>query len=138
MSSSAGRSTGRGVLAVVAGLFTVVALDLGIDAIMHAIGAFPSGKQPMNDRQCLLGVSYRLIDGIIGGYVAARLAPGKPLLHAAVLGGIGIVLSLVGAIVTWNMNLGPRWYSVALVAVALPCAAIGGAIRARQLASQTS
>ena len=129
------KSTGRSIVAVIAGLLTVVALDLGIDAAMHAAGAFPPGRQPMNDQQCMLAISYRLIDGILGGYVAARLAPSRALRHAVILGCIGIVLSLAGAIATWNMNLGPRWYSLALVVVALPCASIGGATRARQLAS---
>jgi hypothetical protein len=52
--------------------------------------------------------------------------------HALILGGIGIVLGLVGAVATWNMGLGPRWYALSLVVVALPQCWFGGWLYARQ------
>jgi hypothetical protein len=129
------KRTGRSVLAVLAGMLTVVVLDVGIDSILHATGVYPPWGKPMAERLFLLAMAYRIVDGIIGGYVAARLAPSRPMLHAMILGGIGVALSLVGAIATWNKGpeFGPKWYPVALVALALPCARIGGAIRVRQL-----
>ena len=127
------KRTGGSVLAVVAGMLTVVALDLGIDSILHATGVYPPWGKPMAERLFLLAMAYRIADGITGGYVAARLAPSRPLLHAMILGGIGVVLSLAGAIATWNKGLGPKWFPVALIALALPCARIGGGIRERQL-----
>jgi len=134
------KSTGRSVVAVIAGLLTVIALDLGIDAIMHATGVFPpsSKTQPMADSLFLLAMGYRMCDGVLGGFVAARLAPSRPLRHAVILGCIGLAGSLAGAIATRNMNLGPQWYSLALVVVALPCAFLGGTIRARKLAPQST
>lgn len=128
------KQTGRSVLAVLAGMLTVVVLDVGIDSILHATGVYSPWGKPMAERLFLLAMAYRIVDGIIGGYVAARLAPSRPMLHAMILGGIGVALSLVGAIATWNKGpeFGPKWYPVALVALALPCARIGGAIRVRQ------
>jgi len=128
------KRTGRSVLAVLAGMLTVVVLDVGIDSILHATGVYSPWGKPMAERLFLLAMAYRIVDGIIGGYVAARLAPSRPMLHAMILGGIGVALSLVGAIATWNKGpeFGPKWYPVALVALALPCARIGGAIRVRQ------
>jgi hypothetical protein len=133
-------STGRSVLAVIAGLVTVVALDLGLDATMHATGVYPpmSQKEPMADKLFLLAMGYRICDGLLGGFVAARLAPSRPLRHALILGCIGSVVNLAGAIATWNMNLGPKWYSLALIAVALPCAWLGGKLRERQTNSASA
>ena len=50
--------------------------------------------------------------------------------HALVLGSIGLAVSIVGAVATWNMGpeLGPHWYAVSLIGMALPCAWAGGAL----------
>jgi hypothetical protein len=52
----------------------------------------------------------------------AGLAPTKPLSHALVLGSLGLVVSTVGAVATWNSvpSLGPHWYPLALIALAIP------------------
>jgi hypothetical protein len=67
--------------------------------------------------------------------VTARLAPNRPLTHAMVLGALGVVFSTIGLIATWNKGpeFGPKWYPIALVIVALPCAFIGGTLRQRQI-----
>jgi hypothetical protein len=54
--------------------------------------------------------------------------------HALIGGAIGTVLALAGAIATWNMPLGPHWYPIALVVLALPTAWVGGKLRLMQLA----
>ena len=51
--------------------------------------------------------------------------------HALTLGLIGTVLSTIGVIATSGMDLGPRWYPIALAASALPLAWIGGALYRR-------
>ena len=55
--------------------------------------------------------------------------------HALLGGTIGLILSTVGVVVTWNRGpeLGPHWYPLALVATALPCAWLGGKLRQKQL-----
>ncbi len=54
--------------------------------------------------------------------------------HALAGGVVGLVLSTLGAVATWNRpDLGPHWYPLALVATALPCAWAGGRLRAMQL-----
>ena len=50
----------------------------------------------------------------------AKLAPSKPMRHALALGLLGVVISAVGAFATWGRGLGPHWYPLALVALALP------------------
>ena len=125
----------RRVAAVFAGLVLIVILDTGLDVIMHATGIFPPWFQPMRASLWLLAITYRAIDSIAGSYLTARLAPDRPLAHALVLGLIGVILSTVGALATWSKGpeFGPKWYPLALVVIALPCASIGGTLRQRQL-----
>ncbi len=48
--------------------------------------------------------------------------------HALAGGGVGFVVSVVGAMVTWNGGpaFGPHWYPLALIVIAMPCAWAGG------------
>jgi peptidoglycan/LPS O-acetylase OafA/YrhL len=125
----------RRIGAVLAGLLVVVILDTGIDVVLHATGIYPPWFKPMRTSLWLLAIAYRMVDGVAGGYIVARLAPDRPVQHALVLGVIGIVLSIVGVIGTFNRGpeFGPIWYPLALVVVALPCAWLGGRLRASQI-----
>ena len=116
----------------------LVILDITIDVLMHATGIYPPWFQPMRTSLWLVAIGYRMIDGTIGGYVAARLAPDRPVAHALVLGSMGFALSAAGLVATWNKGpeFGPKWYPLALVVVSLPCALLGGLLRARQLGAR--
>jgi hypothetical protein len=46
-----------------------------------------------------------------------------------VLGAIGTVVALAGAIAMWE--LGPGWYSLSVAAISLPCAWIGARLAGR-------
>jgi hypothetical protein len=119
---------GRSILAVLAGMIAGVILSLGTDAVLHAAGVFPAIGQPAGDKPLLLATVYRCVYSVFGSYLAARLAPYKPMAHAMVLGVVGFVVCTLGAVFTWNKGpaLGPHWYPVALVVTALPCAWLGG------------
>jgi hypothetical protein len=129
------RRIGRSVGALLAGFLFVVMLSIGTDLALHATGVFPPLGQPMSDALFLLATAYRTIFGAAGSYVMARLAPDRPMQHALLGGVIGLVLSTVGAVVTWNRGpaFGPHWYALALVVTALPCAWLGGRLRIMQL-----
>jgi hypothetical protein len=118
----------RSVGAVFAGLILVVVLSTGTDAIMHATRVFPPMGQPMSDALFGLATLYRCAYTVIGCYLAARLAPDRPMRHAMILGIVGLALATLGAVVTWNRGpaFGPHWYPVALIVTAIPCAWIGG------------
>ena len=47
---------------------------------------------------------------------------------------IGAALSTAGAVAMWGRGpeFGPRWYALAIIAIALPCAWVGGALRDMQ------
>jgi hypothetical protein len=126
---------GRSIAAVVAGIMVSVLLELGTDVVLHAVGVFPPWGQPVSDGPLALAIGYRAVFGVVGSYVAARLAPNGPMLHAMVVGVLGFVAGVAGAIGTWNRGaeFGPHWYPVALILIALPCAWLGGKIREMQL-----
>jgi hypothetical protein len=125
----------RRIGAVMAGFLLIVILDTSIDVVMHATGVYPPWFQPMRTSLWLFAMAYRMVDGVAGGYLAARLAPDRPIAHALALGIIGVFLSTAGAIGTLNRGpeFGPKWYPIALIAIALPCAWVGGTLRDRQL-----
>jgi drug/metabolite transporter (DMT)-like permease len=121
--------------AILAGFFVVVILSIGTDLILHQTGVFPALGQPMGDALSLLATVYRTAYAVAGSYVTARLAPSRPMLHALVGGAIGLLLSTVGAVVTWNRGpeFGPHWYPLALVVTAMPSAWLGGKLRLLQM-----
>jgi hypothetical protein len=125
----------RSIGAVLAGMFVGIVLTLGTDAVLHAVGVFPPRGQPVGDKPLLLATAYRIIYGIASSYIIARLAPDRPMQHALVGGVVGLVVSIVGTVVTWNAGpaFGPHWYPLALVATSLPTAWAGGELRLMQL-----
>ena len=129
------RRTSRSIGALLGGFLAVVVLSIGTDVALHATGVFPPLGQPMSDALLLLATVYRSIDAIVGSYMTARLAPDRPMQHALAGGAVGLVLSIVGAVLAWNKvsTLGPHWYPLALVATAIPCAWAGGKLRVMQL-----
>jgi hypothetical protein len=122
---------GRSAAAVLGGLVAVFVLSLGTDQVLHTLQVFPPWGQPMYEMGLLLlALAYRIVYGVVGGYIAARLAPRNPMRHALALGVVGLVLSTAGAI--GMRDLGPSWYPIALVLTALPCAWLGGALHRAQ------
>ena len=123
----------RSAAALLLGFLVGAVLSLGTDVVLRAFGIFPPWDQPMSDALFLLATAYRIVYNAAGCYIMARLAPDRPMQHALVGGVVGLVLSLVGAVATWNRGLGPHWYPLALVATAMPCAWVGGRLRLMQL-----
>ena len=115
----------RSVWAVVAGILVAVLLTTLIDFVLHATGVYPGSGTPLTDGLAALATAYRVAIGIGGAWLTARLAPNRPMLHALIAGGIGAFVALVGVVVTWNSNLGPHWYGIALAVLALPQSWLG-------------
>jgi putative membrane protein (TIGR04086 family) len=69
------------------------------------------------------------MSALLGGYVAAWLAKRRPLAHgfavAAVLA-LGAAISLLS-----TLGKGAIWSQVAALVIMVPCAAIGGWLRAK-------
>jgi hypothetical protein len=62
------------------------------------------------------------------------------MLHALVLGALGLAVSTLGAVVTWNKGpaFGPHWYPLALVVLAMPQAWVGGKLYEMQLHARSA
>ncbi|MCU1275764.1 MAG: hypothetical protein JWO48_3195 [Bryobacterales bacterium] len=88
----------------------------------------------MSDALLLVATAYRTVYAVAGSYITARLAPERPMQHALAGGVVGLVLSTVGAVATWNRGpaFGPHWYPLALIATAIPCAWAGGKLHGAQ------
>jgi len=125
----------KSIGAVLAGILVGAVLSLGTDVVLHATHVFPPWDQPASDALLLLATAYRTVYSVAGSYVTARLAPGRPMLHALVLGTLGLVVCIVGAVVTWNKGpaFGPHWYPVSLIVLAMPQCWVGAKLYEIQL-----
>ncbi len=122
----------RSIAAVFVGFLAVFVLSMGTDQILHEMHFYPAWEKGMHDPiQNLVALAYRCVYTVLGGYIAAKFAPFKPMTHAWVLGGIGTVAALLGFFATRNLNLGPAWYPLALVVTAIPCCWLGGVLQQR-------
>jgi hypothetical protein len=132
------KSTWKSIGAVVAGAVASIILEIGTDGLLHGTGVFPPIGQPMSDGLFLLATLYRTIFGILGTYITARLAPNRPMRHALILGAMGVAVTLLGTILTWNKGpeFGPHWYPIALVVLGMPQSWLGAKLRELQLASR--
>jgi hypothetical protein len=127
------RHIGRSIGALLTGILAGATLSLGTDELLHVAGIFPAWGQPMSDALFLLATVYRTVYNVAGSYIVARLAPDRPLQHALASGVVGLVLGTAGSVATWNRGLGPHWYALAIIALAMPCAWAGGRLRMTQL-----
>ena len=118
----------KSVWALAAGLLFIIGVTTLVDIVLHLVGVYPPMDQPIDNSLALLATIYRIIISIAGAWLTARLAPNQPMKHAMALGYIGVVLGLVGLVATWNMGLGPKWYPIARVVLAIPQCWAGGKI----------
>ena len=116
----------KSIRAGFAGILVGVVLSLGTDKILEDIGVLPHGNLWVGAWLIILVLFYRIFYNVIGSYIVARLAPSKPMKHAIVVGIIGTIVSVIGALATRNMNLGPAWYAWTLAAFSLPSSWLGG------------
>jgi hypothetical protein len=125
----------KSIGAVLAGFITIVVLSIGTDLGLEATGVFPSfADQAAHGftTQWMLALAffYRSLYTVAGGYVAAALAPDRPMRHAVILGIIGIAAGTLGALANWDKTTeATTWYPIALVVAGLPCTWLGGKVK---------
>jgi hypothetical protein len=107
--------------AFVAGFATVAILSMATDAVLHATNVYPNDGTTGGDGALAFALAYRTVYTVLGGYVAARLAPAHGLRLSVIL---GTIAATAGAMAMWH--LGSTWYPVALAALALPSTTLGG------------
>ena len=123
----------RSVMAIVIGFLFIGLLAFGADAVLRSAmpEAFDASGRVTSIPILVLTLVYVGIFAIAGCYLAARLAPNRPMRHALILGGLGLVFNIAGSYAAWHTA--PAWYHVVAIALVMPYAWIGGRIRERQL-----
>lgn len=128
----------KSILAILAGTVFIVITHTGTDFILESLGIFPPPPNRAAPGQrfdvtwmVALALIYRIIFQIAGGYITAKLAPSRPVLHAVILGGIGLVMSTAAAVVTIPLDWAPAWYPILLAISSLPSVWFGGWLAAR-------
>lgn len=118
----------RSVVAVVVGylIFAVSAF-----AFFRLSGQAPHAVAPVPIMATSIAVG--MVAAVLGGYVAARLAPGQPLAHGVA---VAVVLA-IGAAVSLMMTAtsGAVWSQVAALVAMAPCAVLGGRLGAGRRSS---
>ena len=123
----------RSAGAVLGGMLAGGALSLGTDEVLHLVGLFPPIHQVTYEApRFVAATTYRVIYAVLGFYLIARLAPSRPWRHVWAGAAIGLAGSVAGIAATLTHDMGPLWYPVALAVTTLPCAWLGGTLRARQ------
>lgn len=122
----------RLILSILAGFFTSGILASAVDHVFHTTGVYPPyGVPNYNNAAMLLAFSYRVLFGILGAYITTALAREQANKAVLILGTIGSVLWLAGAIAMWNYA--PAWYNVIGIVTGIPIALIGKRLYQRRV-----
>ena len=127
----------------VAGGFLVTGIgSTAADAILESMGLFPRSPAAMTGTMFAFASAYRALFTVAGGFTTARLAPDRPMRHAWILAGIGLVAGLAGLVFYYTAGgakLGPAWYAFSIPLEAIPCVWLGAklAINGRKQSHQS-
>ena len=123
----------RSIGAIVAGFVLIALLAFGSDAIM--LKMFPAEFAPnggtSNPTILAIMTIYVAVYAIAGCWLAARLAPSRPMRHALILGALGLVFNIAASVALWGTM--PAWYTILNLVLVMPYAWIGGRLRERQI-----
>lgn len=119
----------KSIIAVIVGLTAGIVLSLLADMLLMASGLIQNlNLAPFPLLSFIIG--YRFVFNVISCWLAARLAPDKPMRHAIALGCLGFLISLAGAIFMWDQA--PAYYNIGLIVLAFPAAWLGGRLYDRK------
>lgn len=123
----------RSIAAVLFGFLLIGALSIGADVVLRQAmpTAFDAAGRVEGVAVLLLMMGYVGLFAITGCYLTARFAPRRPMLHALVLGALGLAFNVAGSAALWDTA--PAWYHVASLALVMPYAWIGGRLREVEL-----
>jgi len=102
----------RSIVAVLTGFFLIPVLNLATNAALGRMLPewYPAAGRVEFVPALLLSCAYVALFGILGCWVTARLAPSRPMLHALILGALGLAVSIPTAMMAWNDT--PVWFNV--------------------------
>jgi len=126
MSNSIFKSIGVILLA-----FAVIALlSMLTDFLLESIGALPNPQKGLFEKWAIfLVLFYRGVYTIFAGFIVAKLAPTKPMLHAIILGIIGTLITVIAVSSPSFSEKAPLWFGFTLAAITIPCLWLGVRIK---------
>ena len=118
----------RSVVAVGAGFFAIQMLTLGGDKVYRSLApqAFDEKGFALEGQTLLIAMVYVAFFEVVGGYITARFAGVKPVVHALWLG--AFLLLVNGLLTVLTFGKAPLWYQLASLALILPMTVLGGAV----------
>ncbi len=122
----------KGIGAILAGMIFIVVTHSATDFVLESLGIFTPPNEGFHTTWMVVTATvYRSVYTVGGGYITAALAPDPPMRYVLILGIIGTVLGILGAIATIPMGIAPAWYPIALAVLALPCVWLGGKLKTK-------
>ncbi|MGH7566593.1 MAG: hypothetical protein ACREK2_07165 [Gemmatimonadota bacterium] len=125
----------RSVLAVLAG-FAAMAIVVIVATVLFARLLYPDaepGAPPTPTGAWLaINLAYSLAAAVLGGWLAAYLAPRAPFGHAVALAVVAAAMAIPG-ILSGGSPGQPAWYPAVLAALAIGGILLGGRLSPRRL-----
>jgi hypothetical protein len=110
---------------VVNGLLSVVT-----DFLLESTGVLPDPSKGLFETWAIILVLfYRAVYTVFTGFIIAKLAPSKPVLHALILGLIGTVVTILAVSSPTFAGKAPLWFGYTLAAITIPAMILGVKIR---------
>ena len=129
-------TTGRAILAVVAGAVVWAALWVGgTQAAAAALPTVLAQGQPVTDSAALLGlILYSVALSMLAGYVTAAAASSRPMPAVWGLAVLQLALGIGFEVSAWSLT--PLWYHVVFLLLIVPATVSGGRLRAGRSAAR--
>ena len=116
----------RSISAILLGLVSEILLSFVTAQLLRTLSESPQVDLAR------VAFAYRSVYVVLGGFLAAKFAPSRPMSHALALGGVWFLVTAAGVLFSAPMQFfGPRWYYFGLLITALPCALLGGLLHRR-------
>jgi hypothetical protein len=121
---------GRLILSILAGFVITAILSLAVDHVFHMTNVYPPyGEAMLDTGLLLLAFSYRAVFNVFGAYVTASIARDKAMTAVWIMGIVGSLLWLAGALANWE--LAAPWYNILGVVTGIPFSLAGGKLYQR-------
>jgi hypothetical protein len=119
----------RSLLAVLAAIAAATLVAVGGDALLMRLAPhwFGPNGEALSGAGSTAGLACTVAAAALGGWIAAALAPSRPVGHALVFGIAMLTMSIVPTASLWNTA--PLWYHAATLALVVPAAWLGGYAR---------
>ena len=101
-------------------------LSVVTDFILESIGVLPDPSLGLFETWAIvLVLFYRGVYTVFAGFIVAKLAPARPLMHALVLGAMGTLITLIAVNSPAFSDKAPLWFGYVLATLTIPCIWLG-------------